>query len=376
MGRHSDYSIKEEKPEISFEAAHAKLGKDVMTPSDYLPLVEKYLGQMVDEKTIRKRVQEICKRSEGLLKVKDFKRGPKDNYKFDPEYNELLLALLATECFDKRRNDSRVSTRAEIYDQLLQNIDRLPNKTQEIIKQHPAYLNTELECKLMKEIAYEMAANIGVLSSANTTLRYHLMYQFLNMLVEFRRSAQEEDALISVDRIIDSRSIHYYNDAASEAKHRAFEAEKLEDFLICLLAIQKAGKTFQYISLDEILPYPGVQLARRVFHINVPSDVAKKLEAYEKQLFNEPRYRELKEGLEKLLDLDNEQERLIYEQLVRVIEIEYLRPKISSEDYNRMIRFTEDAVSAKKEEMLEELNEELRRREKIRAGSCRDHLDE
>ena len=41
MGRHSDYSIKEEKPEISFEAAHAKLGKDVMTPSDYLPHVEK-----------------------------------------------------------------------------------------------------------------------------------------------------------------------------------------------------------------------------------------------------------------------------------------------------------------------------------------------
>lgn len=122
MGRHSDYSIKEDKEKISFEEAYAKLGKDVMTPSDYVPLVEKYLGLPVDEKTIRKRVQEICNRSQGLLSVRDFKSGSKNSYRFDPSYNELLLALLATECFDKRKNDSRVSTRAAIYNQLLQNI--------------------------------------------------------------------------------------------------------------------------------------------------------------------------------------------------------------------------------------------------------------
>ena len=37
---------------------------------------------------------------------------------------------------------------------------------------------------------------------------------------------------------------------------------------------------------------------------------------------------------------------------------------VSPEDYDRMIRFTEDAVAAKKEEMLRELNEELEKRKR------------
>ena len=46
------------------------------------------------------------------------------------------------------------------------------------------------------------------------------------------------------------------------------------------------------------------------------------------------------------------------------MEIEYLKPNVSPEDYNKMIRFTEDAIAAKKEEMLRELNEELEKRKR------------
>ena len=364
MGRHSDYSIKEDKEKISFEEAYAKLGKDVMTPSDYVPLVEKYLGLPVDEKTIRKRVQEICNRSQGLLSVRDFKSGSKNSYRFDPSYNELLLALIATECFDKRKNDSRVSTRAAIYNQLLQNIVRLPKETQETIKKHPAWLNTKLECKLMDRIAYELAANIAVLSSATTVLRYHLMYQFIGRLVRFRIEAQQEDALLSIDRIIDSRSIGYRDTKKMEARQYACEAEKLEDFLISLIAIQKQGDEFQYVSSDEILSSLGIQLARKVFRLEVPAELEKEFEKLEGQLYSEARYAEIKNGLKKILNLDDDKEKTLYSQLVRVMEIEYLKPNVSPEDYDRMIRFTEDAVAAKKEEMLRELNEELEKRKR------------
>lgn len=364
MGRHSDYSIKEDKEKVSFEEAYAKLGRDVMTPSDYVPLVEKYLGLPVDEKTIRKRVQEICNHSQDLLSVGDFKSGPKNSYRFDPSYNELLLALIATECFDKRKNDSRVSTRTAIHDQLLENIARLPEETQETIKKHPAWLNTKLECKLMDRIAYELAANIAVLSSATTVLRYHLMYQFINRLVRFRIEAQQEDALLSIDRIIDSRSIDYRDTKKMEARQHAFEAEKLEDLLISLIAIQKQGDEFQYVSSDEMLSSLGIQLARKVFRMEVPTELEKEFEKIEEQLYSEARYLEIKSGLEKILNLDDDKEKSLYKQLVRVMEIEYLKPNVSPEDYNKMIRFTEDAIAAKKEEMLRELNEELEKRKR------------
>lgn len=216
----------------------------------------------------------------------------------------------------------------------------------------------------MDEIAYEMAANIAVLSSATTVLRYHLMYQFIERLVKFRREAQQEDALVSADRIIDSRSISYQDITKTRARQCAYEAEKLEGFLISLMAIQKQGGEFQYVSSDEILSFSGVQLARKVFRLEVPPELEKEFEELEEELFNETRYAEIKTGLEKILNLEDERENSLYQQLVRVIGIEYLRPKIAPEDYNRMIRFTEGAVAAKKEEMLRELNEELEKRKR------------
>lgn len=150
MGRETDYY--KDREEITSEKAHAKLGMEVMTPADYVLLVREYQKIWVDEKTIRGRVQKICENSNGLLKLEYFKSGPNGAYKFEPAYNELLLTLIATECFDGRKNDSRVSTRSAIYDQLLKNIERLPNKMQETIKQHPSYLNTKVGCNLWRDL--------------------------------------------------------------------------------------------------------------------------------------------------------------------------------------------------------------------------------
>ena len=149
-----------------------------------------------------------------------------------------------------------------------------------------------------------------------------------------------------------------------EARQHAFEAEKLEDLLISLIAIQKQGDEFQYVSSDEMLSSLGIQLARKVFRMEVPTELEKEFEKIEEQLYSEARYLEIKSGLEKILNLDDDKEKTLYKQLVRVMEIEYLKPNVSPEDYNKMIRFTEDAIAAKKEEMLRELNEELEKRKR------------
>lgn len=355
MGRQADYSIKEEKEGISLEMARAKLGKDVMTPADYVPLIQEYQGLLVDEKTVKKRVQGICHKSNGLLPPEAFKSGSKGAYRFEPAYNELLLTLVATECFDGRKNDMRVATRSAIYEQLLKNIERLPNETQEIIKSHPSYLNTRLECRLMDHIACEMAANIGVLSCANTLLQNKLMYEFLKTLVNFRRWAEQEDALSSIDRLTASRLLYTPCDAEHAAKRKAFETEKLDEFIICLIALKRAGEEFRFVSPDEVLPVTTLPLANRMFRLSLPLELEEKLQEFENRIFNEPRYQKIVEGVEKVLNLDDTKEAAIYKKFIQILQIEYLRVDISPEDYDRMIRFTENAMMSQKEEILRTL---------------------
>lgn len=362
MGRETDYY--KDREEITPEKAHAKLGKEVMTPADYVPLVREYQKIWVDEKTIRGRVQKICENSNGLLKLEYFKSGPNGAYKFEPAYNELLLTLIATECFDRRKNDSRVSTRSAIYDQLLRNIDRLPSETQETIKKHPAYLNTRAECKLMEQIAYELADSVDVLSRANTILRSNLMFQFLETLLTFRRWAEQEDALSSADRLIGSHLSHPPYERECTAKRRAFEAEDLDEFIICLIALKQAGEEFQYVSPDEVLSMSALPLAKRMFRLSLPLDIEEKLKNFENQIFNEARYREIVEGVKKVLDLDDKRESAIYKKFIQILQIEYLRVYVSPEDYNKMIRFTENAIVVQNEErlsVLEELKENMQR---------------
>ena len=362
MGRETDYY--KDREEITPEKAHAKLGKEVMTPADYVPLVREYQEMWVDERTIRGRVQKICENSNGLLKLEYFKSGSNGAYKFEPAYNELLLTLVATECFDKRKNDLRVATQIVIDDQLLKNIERLPNKMQETIKQHPSYLNTKVGCKFMERIASEMAASIGVIGSANSVVQCNLMFQFLETLLTFRRWAEQEDALSSADRLIGSHLSHPPYERECTAKRRAFEAEDLDEFIICLIALKQAGEEFQYVSPDEVLSMSALPLAKRMFRLSLPLDIEEKLKNFENQIFNEARYREIVEGVKKVLDLDDKRESAIYKKFIQILQIEYLRVYVSPEDHNKMIRFTENAIVVQNEErlsVLEELKENMQR---------------
>lgn len=374
MGRHADYSRKEEKEKISLEGARAKLGKDIMTPADYVPLVHEYQGLLVDEKTIKKRIQAICENSGGLLSVKDLKSGPRGAYRFDPSYNELLLILVATECFDGRKNDTLASTRGIIYPQLLKNIEKLSNTDQKTIKEHPSYISTKLECWLMEHITYELCATSSTLSFANTTVRTTLMYEFLWDLMEFRRQAEIEDAFSKAEKHIDSHTLYppgrssdgnSNNDILYLAKRKAFESEKLDEFLIALIVIKKLGEDFQYVSPDEVISIPTLALARRKYQLQLTSEWKKKLNGFEKHIANEARYKELVGELKKILNLNNEVESTIYRKFIKILEIEYIRPYVSPEDYARMIRFQENNMMLKKQEILKEIEEIERRTEEL-----------
>ena len=72
----------------------------------------------------------------------------------------------------------------------------------------------------------------------------------------------------------------------------------------------------------------------------------------------------LVEGVKKVLDLDDKRESAIYKKFIQILQIEYLRVYVSPEDYNKMIRFTENAIVVQNEErlsVLEELKENMQR---------------
>ena len=108
----------------------------------------------------------------------------------------------------------------------------------------------------------------------------------------------------------------------------------------------------------------ALPLAKRMFRLSLPLDIEEKLKNFENQIFNEARYREIVEGVKKVLDLDDKRESAIYKKFIQILQIEYLRVYVSPEDYNKMIRFTENAIVVQNEErlsVLEELKENMQR---------------
>ena len=270
MGRKSDYSVLHEsqKREIPLDLAKSKIGKEVMTPSDFAPILSDILSVPFDEKTVRNYFKAICNKSDGLLSVDDFKTGKNRAYEFMPSYNSILLVLMATNYFDGRKNDNRISTREQLYKQLICNINNdelLSEEDRKTIKSHPSYINAELESGLSERINDELIPIIGELYCVDTTIRYRIMCTFWEFLINFRKQLRTIDAKLSADKLLFSHTQWNASKKENAAEIMAFQAETLDDFLIALIAIKRQEEEFQYIVNSEMLSYPLLALANKLF---------------------------------------------------------------------------------------------------------------
>ena len=114
--------------------------------------------------------------------------------------------------------------------------------------------------------------------------------------------------------------------------------------------------------------FAAIPLAQRMFRLTVPLELEEKFQEFENRLFNEPRYLEIAKGMEKVLNLGDKKEAAIYEKFIQILQIEYWRVDVSPEDYDRMIRFTENAMSSQKEEILRILEKTEQRILEMREG--------
>lgn len=375
MGRISNYEASKnkqekekqdsaEKEEATLAGAWKKLGRESLSAAEMAALVADVRSSRLPEGSApitrtekgggRERFRDICSASKGLLSEDDFRTGPRKAYQFGPEYNALLLILMASDCFNEKRNKNRVSTRMERNRQLLDGIKAYlddDEETSNLLNSHPTYYTAKLEDCLSRKINNELSQLTKYLYHMDSTVRYRFMYTFLSTIEKFKRELQWEDIKISSARLAYAHELDQTKDC--DIQKAFFEAATLEQLLIVLIAYKKRGGKLFYVSESEELSPPGVALANELFEFEkVSPTIQDILSAFQSETESQTRYKEITNGIKQVLNMDDPAEEQLFRRLDSMIKVQYLQPYVSSEEYNKMIRFTESNIAENKYVML------------------------
>ena len=114
---------------------------------------------------------------------------------------------------------------------------------------------------------------------------------------------------------------------------------------------------YEYLPDDETFSMPALFLASIIFHVGTDKNpsVTEMLQQIEARLENYPRYQELTKKAERIFDLNDPAELEIFITLKQLIKIQYLRPEVTPEAYERMVRFTESSIAEDKLDLVNKL---------------------
>lgn len=348
-----------EKEQITFKDVEDKFGKKNMSVAEfavYLCKARDLAPGEITEKTIKNYIKEICEASDGKLSIKDFKHdpnNPKSMYILKPQLHSLLITIMATDYFDGRRNERKLSTRGELYLQLVKNINRfLDDGDKKIIKANPAYVNAMLERHLSEHINEQLTSLLRIMYHADPVIRYQLMIEFLSSLTNLRLWMDRLDCNMFSTRLVYTHDLDEVKDAIYQKG--LFESIELDKLLINILALRMHSKEYEYISDNEELLPAAMYLAIKLFDVNIKDDaeINQIIKQVDNFISNEKRYNEIMQKAKSILDLNNSQEAKIYEDLKKLTAIQYLKPEVSLEEYEKTVRFTESCIAKDKWDIL------------------------
>ena len=365
MGRKSIYKVDDggdsKKEKITFSSVESKFGKEDMSAEEFAMLLCKVNGfvpESITSKTVKNYIKAICEKSNQKLSINEFKKDPnntKSQYIFRKEYHSILLVLMATICFDGWHNDRKLSTRGEMHQQLVENINKyLAESDKKIIKQDPTYVNAMLEKHLTDHINQQLCSLLRTMYHSDPVLRYQFMIEFLYNLTHLRVWMEKEDIHMTSTRMVYSHELDELKDALCQKG--LFESIELDEFLVNYLTLQMKNKTYEYISEEEELTPAAMYLAAKLFKIDIKDDseIKATLDRIDRVIENESRYKKIMEKAQTILDLEDFYEKQIYIELKSLAAIKYLKPQVTPEDYNRTVRFTEAAIAKDKWDILSE----------------------
>lgn len=350
---------KKSKEQISFESVEAKYRKENMSVEEFAMLICKRRGLVpggITGKTVKNYLAAICEMSEGLLSLKDFRAKPdyeKSKFVFKPQNHAMLLTLMASDYFDGRKNDRRIGTRAELYGQLVDNINQYLEETdKKVIKQNPTYYNAQLEQHLTRHLTDQLASILREVYHSDPVLRYQFMIELISDFKRMNDWMAREDAKAMSTRMVYAHTLDELNDA--KYQKGVFEATELDKFLVKYLALNMHGEKYCYVSDSEELSYPATLLACELFNITIKND--SDLEKIKKQIDavieNDEKYKGIVSKAEQVFDSSVFEENRILNIIKELARIEYLRPIVSADEYEKTIRFTEDCIKQDKWDIL------------------------
>ena len=358
MSGTSKYKVEKDKePELGLDEVKEKYEKEYMSVREFAILVSEKKGHTITDKTIKNYLTAICELSDGLLELSDFKGGKtakNSKIMFPPKSHRFLLALMTTDYFDGRRNDRKLNTREELYGQLIKSISEyLDESDLKVIKENPTYYNALLEINLSKHLTNELAILLRTIFHSDPVLRYQFMIETLYHFRKLRVWSSREDDSAMAKRMVYAHKLDELKDAVYQKG--VFEAVEFDEFIVKYMALRIKDEDYQYVNDDELLSYPAMLLAKELFNIEIKgdSDIARELMNIEDSIEQVGRYIELTNKAKQVFDLTKVDEARMYGQIERLAKIEFLRPIVSSEDYERTVRFVEDSIKNDKYDILQ-----------------------
>ena len=363
MAREADYEkmVQNEKnPYPEYEKVKEKFGREEMSSKEFIVYLShfKYGDDNIPmtPRTLRNYVERLCELSNGRIKPENFKKGR--DYCFKPEYHRILLVLLNTDYFGENIDDKSLEGRTILHKQLADNVNRFLNKEeQEFVRGNPAYLNAILEGKLGECLSGELKRVLNGIYTFDPAMRYQVMVEALGKLVGLRHWIDGWQALINNSRAFYADSKEEIMDAA-ERKGK-FRDILIDDILINMLVSKITGEKYEYVSESELLPYPAVYTSAVVYEMRGldENEVQKYYDEVDRAIEDQDKYKLIMAKAMMLFDENDPMENNILILLAKLVKCQYAAEFIHTDDYEKMIRFTEDTLVDDKERLIEKLGE-------------------
>lgn len=357
----------EETPVPSLDKVISKIGKESISSIEVAVYLSHLRGlkepDCIDEKSVRRYINKLCKMSGGILKSSEFRTGDNNAYEFKPEYHDILIALFDTDYFGGNKNDKRIEDRTQLHAQIANNIGKYVKEKDKVkLQKDPSYLNANLEAKLMPIITNELTCMLNLMYNADPSIRYQYMLECMDRLVGIRRWMNEWNERIKIIR----RSFAE-NDAGqikmADDEEGPFKNDMLDMLMIKVLDARRKNEEYHYITENEELSYPATYLASKQYDISMLTEheLYQWFAQAEMNVSNSMRYKSIMARLNIVLDKKDLLEGKILDSLDKIVRSEIVASctDVTPYDYKKLIRFTEDSIREDKEKIRDICDEKV-----------------
>lgn len=143
-----------------------------------------------------------------------------------------------------------------------------------------------------------------------------------------------------------------------DAKNKAglFKHKQLQDILIDVIASLLEGKEYEYISEEEEIFYPTLYAATKMYDITAMpgNELTLWVQEVEKNISNLKKYQYISKKIRLLFDENDYLEKKIVDSIDKIVRTQLVSNEsdMPPEQYERLVRFTEDASMEEKKEIL------------------------